>query len=138
MADNFQILDTEVADDPLARGYSGFTDLQVADDINANVRPGGALESMSAGQYYDIIDSTEQQALSADQISELEVMYGLGAVLDVTSGSRVETLTLNFFGGGTTSRNNFIAATTTTQFRWQEIGLTQIVLEGHVNQVRNP
>lgn len=63
---NYTKLREEIDTDPLARGYSGMTDLEVSDDINTVYREINR-EVMSASEIFNVIDETEWGALTSEE-----------------------------------------------------------------------
>ena len=118
----FPDLDTEVNTDPLAVGYSGMSDQQVADSLNA---PTGApaYEPIDAAILWNQILASEWNSLTTNQQDRVGAILALSGELDVGPGTRVNNVLDNVFGGGSTTVGNVTARASNTQSRAQNLGL---------------
>ena len=138
MAHRFRTLETEMLADPLVRGYGGMTDIGVADDINTNSRTAPDKNSISVAEMWDATIQSEYEAITPAQ----KVSYGQmltvasGGALDVTPGSKARTDLEGMFAATGTLTALQALYSGQTFFRWQEIGLSSPVAEGHVADVR--
>lgn len=121
---------TELSTDPLARGYSGMTPEEAADDLNT-LTTTRELEKLSGGEVYEQVDITEFQGLTADQQTEVWNIVHLGAVIDVTPGSKARARFVSLFGGVSATITNLQDYITENISRAEELGLG-IVTQGDV------
>ena len=128
---DYQILQAEITGDPLARGYSGMTDAEVAADLNTIYRtrnrdqiPGNEiLDETDWVEYGALTDLKKSQWLSftsADFVSATKA--GLNILRDI-------------FGTGTTTEDNLLLVRAEDISRATELGLS-IVREGDVEYAR--
>lgn len=120
MAD-FKLLQSEIADDPLARGYAGMSDQATAGSLNAADRP-VERETLAGAEIFNAIDPAEFSALTAGQKQLVRDVFGLGDTIDVQPGTNTRQVLLNAFGAGTTTRANLVGVAQKTISRAEEIG----------------
>ena len=125
-------LKTEVATDPLGRGYSAMTDLEVANDLNIVYRTQD-VESVTGQDIFEAVVRSEYIALSAGDKDLLHVIISMGSIL--VNGTNTKAALLAMFGAGTTTRVNLGALQTRVASRAQELGLP-FVYEGHIQEAR--
>jgi len=129
---DYAILSSELSSDPLARGYSGMTDQEAADDLNTKYRT--ATRTAVFGS--EILNATDDTEFSALTDAEKDRWLALCAVdyVNVSSGV-AKSLEADIFGPGTTTRTNLIALKTESISRALELGLNG-VLSGDVQYAR--
>lgn len=116
------ILADELSNDPIARGYSGMTDQEAADDLNTVYRDDPSPpQTINGAQIWNAIDATEYDALSADDKALVDFFFP-GGDLPIQSGL-IKTKLFGIFGGGTTTRANLIALAQPQITRAQELGI---------------
>ena len=125
-------LRTEIETDPLSRGYSSMTDLEVATDLNIVYRELD-VESVSGQAIFETVVPSEYNALTDKQLNLLHAIMGMGSIL--VNGTNTRTALLSMFGPGTTTRSNLAALQKRDVSRAQELGLPY-VYEGHVQEAR--
>jgi len=125
-------LKTEITTDPLGRGYSGLTDLEVANDLNIVYRTQD-VESVTGQDIFEAVVRSEYVALSADDKELLHVIISMGSIL--VNGTNTKAALLAMFGGGTTTRTNLATLQIRDVSRAQELGLP-FVYEGHIQEAR--
>ena len=126
------ILKTEIATDPLGRGYSSMTDLEVATDLNIIYREVD-VESVSGQEIFEAVVPLEYNVLTDKQINLLHAIMGLGSIS--VNGINTRTALLSMFGSGTTTRSNLATLQKRDVSRAEELGLPY-VYEGHVQEAR--
>lgn len=113
MADDLR---TELAGDPLGRGYSGMSDQEATDDLNS-IYPAPDTRtrnrtSMTASEVYNAVDQGEWAGLSTSQQDEIwnilhmgevnpfgreaarfQAIFGAGATLTALKAARIESIT---------------------------------------------
>lgn len=117
MAFTLAALHTEITTDPLAIGYAGKTDQQIAALINALTGPGAASIFRNDIAYQEIINainSADFAGLSALQIAKLQLFQG--QLLDATK-SNIRTIFLGIFTGLTNTINSLTALASRTGSR---------------------
>jgi hypothetical protein len=122
---NLLILKTEIETDPLARGYTGMSDLEVANDLNTEYRP-HERPVLSSAEIYELTNSTEFQALTDPQKVYVRDIWGLGDSISVVSGSKARTVYVTIFGAGSNTIATLSAYINQIISRAQELGI------GHV------
>lgn len=127
------ILKTELTADPLARGYSGMTDLQAATSLNTVYRTVNRPQLTSA-ELLDALDEAEYDALTTAQKGKLNVLLGMGA-MNVEPGKVARGWLLSMFGVGTATRTALVAAVVRTVSRAEELGLP-VINAGMVQKAR--
>ena len=113
-----QRLKDEITNDPLTLSYSGMTDLDLTNSLNALTRSQNKT-SMSASEIYNQIDETEWLALTDPQRQEIWDILHLG---DVNPFGLEADRFLAIFGAGTTI-SALNAARVTSISRAAEIGI---------------
>ena len=129
-------LEDELANDPLGRGYSGMTDQQITDSLNALTRT-RERTTMSSGEIMEHINSAEFIALGNAAKSRVDRVLGLGAEVIIGPGNihnAVQEL-LGAFGGGSTTISNLATARSVAISRAQELGISGPKV-GHVEDAR--
>ncbi len=125
-------LKTEITTDPLSRGYSSMTDLEVANDLNIVYRTQD-VESVTGQDIFEAVVRSEYIALSADDKDLLHVIISMGSL--PVNGTNTKAALLAMFIAGTTTRTNLAALQTRDVSRAQELGLP-FVYEGHIQEAR--
>ena len=128
-----ELLREEITTDPLGRGYSGMTDLDVADSLNV-VNREMDVDMVSGQDIFEAVVPSEFTPLSADQKSLFYAIIGMGSVM--VNGTNTRTALLDMFGAGTTTRNNLAVLQKRDVSRAGELGIS-FVYEGHVQEARN-
>jgi hypothetical protein len=136
MAD-YVALKNEILNDPLALGYAGKTDAQVAALINGASRPTTCARTIvRADEVYEAIDATEWAAASAANQQSIKDLLAMGQVN--AAGTRTRAVFAAVFAAGTTSRANLLALTSlpVARTRAQEI-FGDVVAAGDVFRAKN-
>ncbi len=126
------LLKSEITVDPITRGYSGMTDVQVAESLNTVNRNRNRV-SMPGDEIGDSIDEAEWDALS--DINKDHVL-GLMGTLRVDPFGFGASVIKKSFGLGSTTVGSLAVARVETISRGVEIGVGQVSV-GHVEYVRN-
>lgn len=125
-------LKAELDNDPLARGYAGMTNQQVADDLNTVYREVNRTE-MTGSEVLNQINKAEFNALSAaDQQRIWDILH----LANLNPFGVESTLMIDIFGGGSSTITTLQAARKQPVSRGVELGLG-IVGEGDVWDARN-
>lgn len=127
-----EILKAEISGDPLARGYSGMSDLEVADDLNTVYRT-ITMEYVSGSDIFNATDDIEYGALTDAQKAAWDRLCGIESI-DTTSGI-AKSREVELFGPGTNTRSNLQALKIIDVSRAAEL-LLPIVREGNVQEAR--
>lgn len=130
---DFQILKTEIDTDPLTRGYSGMTDQQVANSMNAKNRDNWV--PLSSAQIFEAINRTEFAALNTQNISRVDRILGLGSGIPTEPGSNARDELVAVFGAGSNTIIRLAALANQQRSRGEEIGWGE-VRPGDVVQAR--
>jgi hypothetical protein len=120
---NYAILKSELDDDPEGRGYSGMTDAEAADDLNAEYREAN-VESVTGQQIFEAAFPAEYDALSAGQKATFHAIVGMGDIL--VNGTNTKAALLAIFATGTTTRANLAALQKRPVSRATELELPSI------------
>ena len=122
-------LQAERTDDPLTRGYSGFTDAQFFTSITAVDRP-DSRTIMSAGEVFQAIVPSEFQALNVADQDRVDRVLGLGAEIIIGPGNSPNAVQelVSTFGGGSATIAALAALRDQLQSRVTEIGLPNPIL----------
>ena len=116
---DYLALKAEITNDPVALGYSGKTDAQIADLLNNKVRSKNRL-TVTADQLIQAIVWTEWDSLTASQKQQLQLIVGAGVVS--VNNTNVRTALLAMFGAGSTTRANLLALAVMPTSRADELG----------------
>lgn len=132
-----EILTAELVNDPLARGYAGMADAQVAESMNLIDRPALPVERMTGTEVFELITPADYTAIEADpvKLDRLRVLLSLGEI-NVAEGSQGRALLLWLFPAGSDTRAALAAFTTRLQARWEELGLPRELTPRDVANVR--
>ena len=117
---NYTLLRDELINDPLARGYPGMTDQLAADAVSAEDRD--LWNPLSSAEIFEALDSTEFQALSADEVVRVDRILGLGNDISTSPGSQARGELVTLFGGGSTTIASLQAIAKVLISRAQEVG----------------
>lgn len=126
------VLSNELADDPLARGYSGMTDAQATDSLNDTLDRERNRTSMTGSEVLNAVNNTEYLALSASDKDRVWQLLHLGTLNPF--GVEADLL-LDIFGGGSTTITALVVARKEIISRGAELGLG-VVKEGQVQRAR--
>ena len=126
------MLATEVLTDPLGRGYSGMSDLEVADDLNTEYRT-RTRATVFGYEIFNETDDAEYAALTDAQKSSWDALCGIEQI--DTSNGVAKAREAELFGSGTTTRSNLAALKNPVASRAAELGLP-FVYEGHIQEAR--
>lgn len=134
---DYKILKTEIDSDPLTRGYSGMTDLQVSDSLNTVNRDNWV--PITAAQVYEAVSQSDYDGLDpvidAADLAELDRIFSLGGDIPTAPGGRVRNKLIGIFGGGSTTITNLAAIANQKRSRGVEIGWG-VVTEADVTRAR--
>lgn len=133
MSDYIDDLRSELANDPLARGYAGMTDAEVVADINSQYRSRNR-DSMSGAEIGAAIDSAEYTAL-ADEAHK-DRLIALSNLDSVDPFGFAQTIILDIFAGGSNTVQALAAARVESISRAEEL-FQRDVKEGHVGEARS-
>lgn len=125
-------LKDEITTDPLGRGYSGMTDQQVADSLNA-VDRSATYSVITGAQIFNATDDAEYGALTDAQKASWDALCAISEI-DTASGV-AKAREAELFGPGTQTRSNLQALRSYSMSRAQELGLGK-VNEGDVKHAR--
>lgn len=130
------ILAAELTGDPEGFGYSGMNNVEAAASLN-DTGTGRTLpiDTLTAAQLYEAIDTVEFDALTAAQKTAIDRILGLGGDVILTPASKARAILVAAFGSGTASQIAIVAAVTRTVSRAAEIGLPTVAV-GHVQMAR--
>lgn len=128
---NLDILKIEIDTDPLGRGYSGMTDMQVADSLNTANRSRNKT-SVSGSDIFRNVDGTEFNTKTAEQKRDVLALCAIG---DVDPFGPAASIITQIFGGGSTTVTTLAAFRVETISRATELGLGTVA-EGHVQEAR--
>lgn len=116
-----QTLRDELADDPLARGYSTMTDSEVAADLNTTYRTRN-VESVSGGEIFRITDHSEYDAISEQlywlSCSQVDPVDPFGVMYEEA---------INIFGSNSTTVANIEDFRVEDITRAEELGLGEVM-----------
>ncbi len=132
MAMNYITLSNEINSDPLARGYAGMSDQEVADDLNTTYRTKNKTTVLGS----EVLNATDDAEFTALSDVNKDRWLALCAVeqINVTSGV-AKSLEASIFGPGTTTRTNLLTLRTESISRATELEL-ETVLSGDVQYAR--
>lgn len=134
---NLWVLRAELIDDPLSHGYSGMTDQEAADDLNAEQRE-KLLARLDGAVMFEAIDQTEWESKTAGEQQEVNDILHIGTAIGhlVTPGSRVRTRLVGIFGTASATGANLQDARRYYISRARELSLG-LVKAGHVAKARS-
>lgn len=127
-------LQAEITTDPMALGYAGKSDQQIADLLNSMGT--GRVIGRSIVPSQEIIEATvpgEWAALAAAEKQRYQTITGAGEVN--LKGPNTRAMLGAMFGAGTQTRTNLVALQTKTVSRAEELGLG-FIYPGHVAKAR--
>ena len=127
---NYYVLNQELINDPLVRGYSGMSDQEAADDLNIENRDRNVL-SMSGSEVLQNVDATEYSVLTDGQKQVFWGLLGI-AILDPWG---VEADVMQDIFGASTTITNLQAARVETVSRSVELGLG-LIRESDIEKAR--
>ena len=130
------ILKDEIQNDPLARGYLGMTDVEVAESLNTVNREVNK-ESISASEIFNALDRSEFIALSAANKARVDRVMSLGNPILIQGNVKDELM--DVFIAGSQTRANLAAVIKIPVSRAREIGIGNIStprLTGDISRIR--
>jgi hypothetical protein len=125
------VLKTEVATDPLGRGYAGMTDEQVAVDLNTVYRERNK-GILTGTQVLNAINKTEFLALSPTKQERIWNVLHLG---EINPFGIEAAIFVDEFGGGSTTITTLQALRKESVSRATELGLGKVRV-GYVTEAR--
>lgn len=125
------ILKTEITTDPSGAGYSGMSDLVVANELNARDKFRNRT-TMQASEVFNAIDKTEFDALTTIQEEQIWNVLHLGFINPFGIEAQIF---ISIFGGGSTTISTLASLRRETVSRGTILGLPRI-REGDVKQAR--
>lgn len=135
---DIQALKTELASDPLGRGYSALSDQAAADSLNAVDRD-RIKSSLSGDDVFNAADPAELAALAkgtSAQKAEFQMFLAICARESIRpDGNATTRLIREIFGAGSTTLTNLDVLRTETVSRGDEIGFGTVGL-GDVAEAR--
>lgn len=120
------ILADEITNDPLARGYAGMTDQQVADSMNAVDRT-QVQAFISGSEIFNATDDAEYAALTDAQKSAWDALCAIDSI-DTSSGV-AKAREAELFGPATATRTALQALKNKPVSRATELGLPTITAD---------
>ena len=132
MMTGITLLKSEIDSDPLSRGYSGMSNIQVADDINQKIRSRDKL-SLDSSELLDSIESSALMALTGDKATRV---WGVLSMNSVDPFGIAADVFIDAFGGGSNTIITLAALRIESISRAQELGYPGYVREGHVEMAR--
>lgn len=127
-------LKAEIAADPVALGYAGKTDQQIADLLNSLTT--GRTIQRSVIPAHEILEATvpaDWATLTAAEKQRYQTITGAGQVN--LRGANTRLALAAMFGAGTQTRANLIALQSVTISRAEELGLGRVE-PGHTGKAR--
>jgi len=121
-----RILENEIVNDPLARGYSGMTDAELLTSLNAVNRTFN-ITDLSPEAVNDGIDQTEWEVLTDANRTRINQL--LASLPTINLFGRPLSEFQEVFGGGSTTASTLSALRTKLISRSEEIGWKPIVPE---------
>lgn len=126
-------LKTELVSDPLGRGYAAMTAQQAADSLNV-VDRSRPRANLSGSEVFQALDVAELNGLS--DVRQDRVLAVLGFDGGVNLWGKEGALFQAYFGAQSTTGQALLALRSETVSRATEIGITERVLPGHVEEAR--
>lgn len=126
-------LEAELTTDPLGRGYSGMTDQEVADSLNAENRNRDR-EIIETWEILEATSPSEWAALSAAEKQRYQTLTGVGRIN--VKAPNIRSALGAMFGAGTDTRTALVALQTESISRAQELGHRRPIDPAQVAQAR--
>jgi hypothetical protein len=136
---DYAALKLELTTDPEGLGYDGTGADNVGDAALFNslaTNRKGQIDSVNSSWIFELIDSTEFQALVADDQARVDRVLGLGEGISTQVGSKARAELVAVFGGGSATITAMQAAITPTVSRAVELGFGRVT-EGDVYTAYN-
>lgn len=130
---NLERLKEELDDDPLGRGYSGMTDEEAADSLNA-VNRSVAPPAISTEVFLRGLVKSEWDTLSTADHLYISMIMGR-EVIDIRAGTETRNALVALFPPGSSTRDNLLSLAMVEVSRADELGLGRIYA-GTVAQAR--
>lgn len=118
---NYKTLKTEIADDPLTRGYAAMSNAEVVTSLKT-VNRERQITSVDSAFIFERLDLTEVAALDVAQTARLDRVLSLGSNILVQGQAKNELLSL--FGGGSATITALASAIIENISRFEELGLS--------------
>lgn len=125
------ILATELAADPLSRGYAGMTDRGAADDLNTEYREQNR-DTTSASEVLNAANPTEYAALSD---TKKDAFWGLLSIGQLNPFGVEAQIMVQLFGAGSNTISTLQQIRVESVTRGAELGLGHVKV-GHVQEAR--
>ncbi len=114
---------SELANDPLSRGYAGMSDAQAAESLNTTNRTVDRT-TLRACEIFEAVVLTEYNALTAAKKTQVDRVLNLaGDDIPVGASSKARAFMLDAFGAGTSTRTALTAIVQKVASRAEELGL---------------
>lgn len=116
-------LKSEIDADPLARGYSGMTNQQIADDLNVIARDNWV--DISGGQFAEAVVQGDFSGLTAGEQTYVSGLFGCDSIA-TAPGSNIRAAVINIFGNPSATLTNLIAVANQQVSRGSELGIGNV------------
>ena len=130
-----QTLRDELANDPLARGYSGMTVEEVFASLTAVDRT-VTVGFLEAAEIFDAINIGEYQNLAAGDKDSVALILGLSGPINVGSPSNARTILANAFDSNSDTRIALLKLIDRTVSRAEELGIAGWLTGGRIKKAR--
>lgn len=115
-------LQTELATDPLGRGYAAMTTAQTLASLQAINRP-IVKPTITGSDLFECTDQAEWLALTANQKTVYTMLVNMNSPLSTAVGSKTRETILSMFPNGNTF-NSLVALVSAQVSRAEELGLS--------------
>lgn len=132
--EKWYIIEQELTNDPLARGYSGMDDVAAFASLTDSGYGTQSKASLSGSEIFAATDSTEFGALTPESRNEWLTLCAIDSV-DPSNGLPAAATAVRLFGGASTTVSNLNTLRTIPMTRAEELGVGSIVL-GDVQNAR--
>lgn len=117
------VLQDELENDPLGRGYAQMSDAQAADSLNTPDRP-SERATMRATEIFEVIDLDEYSALTPDKKAEVNRVLDLsGDDIPIGPNSKARAFLFDAFPEGTKTHAALVEAAAINISRANELGI---------------
>lgn len=127
-----QTIKSEIDDDPLGRGYSTMSNIEVADSLNVENRSKN-LTHITGDQLGDAVDETEYNALSADDQGAVRELW---QVQQLNPFGFAAIVIKSIFPSPGTTLAALVSLRIKSISRGDEIGLKETVQADHITKAR--
>lgn len=127
------LLQSEIVNDPLSRGYSGMTPEEIHTSLHTKNRNNWV--PVSSSQVFEALDPSEFRALTNAGEARTDRILGLGNDIQTAPGSNARVELISIFGSTSVTISNLAVVANQQISRAEELGIVSVATVGIIIEV---